>query len=649
MMKHPPIDHVAPPFVNLLGYNRGEAKRATVPGVADGTPFVVRRAEGGAPPLHQGEVRDYVAEFTAFEPASSDERYVVEVPGAGVSRPFRIKDHLFQNAASRLAYQHFIDVRGHVDAGASPAHITGGGPSRDGGGQTIEAMFELMLFASNPALFERWSDELPRHDMPDVIELALWHADFCYRNHAYTGSAGGYENHIRTFGYEGQPLQSFDYQNMLDQLAAVCGAYRTMPGMAQHLTRSLFGEYRRVCLAHWEAYGRHKEVRHWVTSRKWIDEGRREFSEQGNGFGQGLLRNLFMWLCESSLGKPGRNTLFWYDIALAGDPQPQRFLEHAKDCAEDIVAHWDLENPWHLWAVRNNEHLTPQALAFFLLVAPEHAPAGARAKLEEWAAYMKRRCDNLWHYRTHSDTEWAHPKSKEVGTVAGLAGSCFLVGHVLGDAELRAIGWSQVNFVFGLNPVGRVLGSATHLRLRNGGLWAGIDPADYWPDSYPQGTGRLGGCRGTLEGSPTNGAFPFSPENYTNPAEPWYAAEGWAITNRAWLTAVAFASLGRTRVAILDEAGEQPVTSVAPGDCVTVELEAPLPHQGDRADDTAAVWTLDGGPHQHELMLHRVAPGESRFRAVVTVPFVNHGYWEVHYGAWNLTRPVRIAVTAERV
>src|SRR5690606_9421115 len=140
----------------------------------------------------------------------------------------------------------------------------------------------------------------------------------------------------------------------------------------------------------------------------------------GNAYGQSVFRNLFMYLAERH--EP--------------DGEPEKYLRWAQAAARDVVERWDFSNPRHTWAMRNAEHVTPQALAFFLMVAPEEAPEGTRRKLEAWRDYVLARTDNLWHYRTHDDTEWAHPRSKEVGTVAGMGGALFAVGAVLDDPKL---------------------------------------------------------------------------------------------------------------------------------------------------------------------------------------------------------------------
>lgn len=636
------------PLVNQAGYNLGEVKRFVCPGTPDGTTFKVLLARESASrdeALYTGMMEGQVGDFSDFDPVSDGDEYVIEVEGMDRSEPFWIADHLMEKLSSRLAYQFFIDVRGGVVFDLSPANVTGGGPSRDGGGQTLEAVYEGLLYASNPALFDRWTDELymsddPSHEgrlyakvpappgrqgegpypdgVPDLIKLILWHAEFCHNNVDYDGPTGGfeglggYEEWVRRFGYVGQEkLQNFDYQNMLDQLAAVCAFYHEF--LRHFLEEATYQKYRHACLSRWEEYERHKEVRRWVYSMKWIDEGWLEFNEQGNAFGQGLLRNLFMYLCE-------RNEK---------DGQPERFLRYVRSCAIDIVENWDFGNPVHTWRARNAEHITPQALALLLMLAPEEAPEGTRGKLEAWRDYIVERTDNLWHYRTHSDGVWAHPKSKEVGTVAGLGGAMFAVDHVLNDTQLREVAWSQVSFVFGCNPAGAHLGTKSPLRVALGGYWEGVEVG--WPYEFPEGTGRLGVVRGTLDGSPLDESFPYSGAATSEMAGESYGTEGWAITNRAWMSTVAFSTLASHWIRLLDSRTGAEVRSARSGDLVKVELRAAL-NQDSRNPEMGWVELSVDGEKAGRIAVTETGPntgvfvGEFRAAAEGDEMTVSYGY-----------------------
>jgi hypothetical protein len=621
----PPVRVMAKgrPFVNQAGYNLNERKRFVCPGAPDGTLF---RIVSAGKTVYSGRMHGYAGKFTDFNPESALNQYVIEVDGFGQSVPFRIASHLMEAVSSRLAYQFFIDVRGGFSSHLSPANVTGGGPSRDGGGLTLEATFEGLLYASNPALFDRWTKELRYHGnalyplipppddkeiiikdatekkagkmqfYPDLIKLILWHGEWAYTNHEYNGRTGGfesraegYEDWIRQYGYTNQSLQSFDYQNLLDQLAAVCAFYR--PFLKPRLAEDQYQKYRQACLTKWETYDRQKEVRYWIKSRKWIDKGRLEFNEQGNAFGQGLLRNLLMYVAEKQ----------------ERDGQPERFLHHAQNCAEDIIKNWDFNNPVHTWRARNAEHITPQALALFQLIAPGEAPSGTKDKLAAWRDYVVRRSRNLWEYRTHSDIEWAHPKSKEIGTVAGMAGSMFAVAEALNDPELRGLGWSQVNFVFGCNPAGAHLSHKSRLRVAMRGYWDGVEIG--WPFGYPIGTGYLGAVRGTLDGSPTDAAFPYNPEEAALCDQPGvYGTEGWAVSNRAWMTAVTFSTLGSTSIRL---------SRVREG-TVRVELKAALNLDPRRAETGWVLWSENGrGPRK--IIVRETGPDTGVFAADVSL------------------------------
>lgn len=663
----PAITIKGKPFVNQAGYNLGEAKRVTVPGATDGTPFTIRES-GGTKTVYRGAVRNQVGDFTDFNPTGSTKEYIASVAGHGESVPFWVADHLMEKLASRLAYQFFIDVRGGMSSYLLPSAVTGGGPSRDGGGQTLEATFEGLYYASNPALFDRWTKELRLYDkgspsgnplaamyaiippddnepesdhkeynernhaawrqMPDLIKLLLWHAEFAYHNRDYNGKAGGayedwpsYEG-IRTFGYQNQPQQEFDYQNLTDQLAATCAFYHAF--LKPYLPQSTYQQYRQYCLDNWEKYDRHKEVRYWVNSKKWIDSGYREFNEQGNAFGQGLLRNLLMYECE----KHEKNG------------QAAKFLQYAQNCAEDIIKNWDFDNEWHTWAMRNAEHITPQVLALFLMLEPDKCPPGTKEKLTAWRNYIIERSDNLWHYRTHSDAEWAHRKSKEIGTVSGLGGSAFAVSHVLNDPKLREIGWSQVNFVFGLNPSGCHLSYKSPTRVRLDGYWAGVENG--WPFQHPHGTGELGYCRGTLDGSPTNQAFPFHPDSAALGDTPdLYGTEGWAISNRAWMTALTFSTTGSHVVRVLNKDG-QPVTTAKAGEMVTLELKAALNQDWSKPETGYVLVSADNQPPVKRTVSETGA-NTGLFRASFTIP-QNTKQITVSYGYLGFEKKATVSV-----
>jgi hypothetical protein len=390
-----------------------------------------------------------------------------------------------------------------------------------------------------------------------------------------------------------------------------------------HLEENKYQRYRQACLQNWEAYERDQVVRYWVKSHKWVDIGWQEFNEMGNVFGQAIFRNLFMYLCEKN--EP--------------DGQPEKFLAYARKAAADVIENWDFHNPRHMWWIRNGEHITPQALAFFLMVAPDSAPHGAREKLAAWAEHMKQKTDNFWHYRKHSETEWAHPRTKELGNT-GLGGSMFAIAHLLDDPELRAIGWSQVNQTFGLNPAQAHYSNKSEERLEIDGYWAGIETG--WPDAHPNGAGKLGRVRGALDGTPLDNMFPYNPEPNKEGVLSYYATEGWAVTNRAWLSSVVFSTLGSHELKVLNAAGKA-IERVKRGETVTIELKAALNQDWNRAESGwVLVQTKDQEPQKIEVV--ETGPNSGIFRGTYAVDAAEKSRVVISYGYLGFEKKASLQV-----
>lgn len=562
--------NVYKPFVNQAGYNTGEVKRFVCYGAADGTVFtLINKTKDSV--VFTGKILDNQGWFSEYNPIASQDEYIIEVKGYGKSVPFWIADHLIEKLSSKLAYDFFVDVRGYSDLDKyNMSKIYGGGPSRDGGAYGLETTFEILQYAANPALYDNWKKELGENNAADLIDLIKWHAEFAAKYFDYNGPTGYRHGSL---GYEGQPRMNYDYWNTLDQLAAVCGAYHTF--LKPYITKEQYQKYRKICIDNWEKYDRHKVVRYWTYSRKWVDQGFQEFNEMGNAFGQSIFSNLFMYLCEKE----------------EKDGHPEKYLKYAQESAEDVIKNWDFNNPRHMWWIRNAEHITPQSLAWFLMIAPDKAPKGTREKLAAWANFMKQKTNNFWKYRMHSETEWAHPKTKELGGAPALAGSMFAVSHLLNDKSLRDLGWAQIDFVFGVNPVGAHLSNKSDDRLKIGGYWEGVEEG--WPQSHTDGYGLLGLVRGTLDGSPLDNQFPIAKkvEKVVGKNEGQvfgknaYATEGWCVSNRGWEASLTFATLGTTKIKVYDSKSNNEISVAHQGQHLQIKMNAALNQHWDKIDE----------------------------------------------------------------
>lgn len=607
---------VSVPLVNQAGYNLNESKHFVFMDAtsAYGTPFRIINVRTGESE-YSGLVLGQEGWFGDFNPSSGDE-YVIEVNGKR-SVPFSIGDHYIERISSKLAYDFFIDARGSEDpVHSNEKNVYGGGPTRDCGAFGLEALFEILFYSSNPALFDNWCDEMDDKGRADLIDLILWHAEFAYNHVSFNERVALRHG---TLGYPGQPRMEYDYWNTLDQLAPVCAAYHLF--LKPYLEEEKYQAYRQACLDHWTEYDRHKVVRYWTYSNKWVDRGFQEFNEMGNAFGQSVFSNLFMYLCEKN--EP--------------DGHPEQFLEWARESAADIIRNWDFNNPRHTWWIRNAEHITPQALEFFLLVAPEQAPEGTLEKLEAWSHYIKQRTNNPWRYRSHSDVEMAHERTKELGSAPALPGAMFAASYLLNDSFLRQIAWAEVDFVFGANPCGAHFGHKSKERVKLG-YWEGVENG--WIASHPNGFGQLGLVRGTLDGTPLNSHFPeMKLENpkkedasqKDNIGVAPYATEGWGISNRGWMATLTFSTLGTHSIRFLDKNGN-PVNMVKRGEEVIIELKAALNIDYNRADDGWVELKRDNDAPVR-ISVKETGPNTGLFRAVYEIPrrtrkvSVSYGYF----------------------
>jgi hypothetical protein len=246
-----------------------------------------------------------------------------------------------------------------------------------------------------------------------------------------------------------------------------------------------------------------------------------------------------------------------------GRPDADLYLDAAVRQAEWMVAHLDWNDPQTTKGQRMSEFLTVTGLAHLLAEYPSRAPAGLAQKLNDWAAVVIRRSDNLWDFRKHGDApnQWTPmgdtpQKWNEVGNVVGLPAALFAVRPFITDpaasARLEQLAWSHFDAMFGRNPTGRHFSFSAAQEIE--GVHYG------WYIRLPGGIGRLENARFVLDGSAKNQHFPFHPE-VGNVG--W--TEGWIQHNTPFN--LSLACLARS---------ESALTVTRTGDELLVRLRAPL-------------------------------------------------------------------------
>jgi hypothetical protein len=257
---------------------------------------------------------------------------------------------------------------------------------------------------------------------------------------------------------------------------------------------------------------------------------------------------------------------------------------------------------------------------------------------------MKMKTNNFWHYRKHNDTEWAHTRTKELGNT-GLGGSMFLIAHLLDDPELRDIGWSQVNQVFGMNPAEAHYSNKSQDRLDINGYWKGIETG--WPHAHPHGFGQLGKVRGTLDGTPLDNMFPYTPQHDIEGANFAYATEGWAVTNRAWMSTVIFSTLGSHELKALDPSVDKELKNPKKGDNIRIQLKAALNIDWDKKEKAWINLNVDG-KNEQKIELMETGENTGIFESTLILEFPEKSKITFSYGYLGFEKEVNLQLQEEQ-
>lgn len=536
---------ILPIALNQTGFETARPKRFTVPLAPDGTPFVVRTAQGGEP-LFRSKIQGKIGDFSDFKPADPAGEYVVEMEG-GSSDPFVVRPDLWKELFWQPAVDFLVDSRSVV--GTHPSAY-GGCPWRDGTYYDAILPALVMLQRANPeriAAMPRQIDweadkrrvldpafhfdsknpcsegvmdavrkyftelEPPAADAPDVVKLIHWGAGYYLMNPATKDPSG-----------DPDPRQI--HSQTVEQVAYVVWAW---PELQKWLPRSFYEKCRSFCEANWNKS---------LGIDKWWQPATYQAVTElvGDNPTGGLLHPY------KGRHAPGHSivpNLLMYEVAKRDHlPDPERYLKAAVAQAAWIVDHLDWNDPRTTKGHRMSEHRTIPNLVWLLQSYPNQAPPGLKEKIGAWAKVAVGRSSNLWDFRRFDlAKEWAIPKLNDVGNWAGAPAVMISASWVTDDPALKKrlqeLAESHADALFGRNPR---LAATPHKTAAFTGIERG------WPKGFRDDVcARLELCRGSISSGPGTEMFPFNPDGA------YRHAEGWVNYGAAWCISLAWLEFDR--------------------------------------------------------------------------------------------------------
>jgi hypothetical protein len=544
---------VMPLLVNQSGYNLNRPKRFTAPGVADGSPFAILEKKSGKE-VFLGSIFGEKGDFTPFNPESNQEFLVVS--GNKTSFPFRIGPYWLERVSYRGMLDFMMGARHYVGNVSEKRVLSFAWRDGDFFNWSMQSL--VALYAANPAAFERMeitgtyraNDSFPEDyrglwgalepfsdDTPDIVQLIHWDADV-------------------------KVSQQLDHEMQKAELAHFLYAW---PFLSRWLPRQNFDRV--------YAYTRSVWTKESVSSHA---TSQYDLSPEHDLLA--LKTRLGSTKGEMPPGFSVIPNLMMYEVAKReGDPEAEVYFTAAYRQMEWMIAHLDWEDPMTTKGQRMSEHLTLRAFAFFGQQYPDRHPPGLKGKVEEWAAWMVERSNNLWDFRKYADDEWTPPGWNETGNILGFPAAIFAANTILGRdhrlaSRLEEIAWAHFENAFGRNPTGR------HFSFKGPEEVEGVDLG--WYSRHKGGIGLLEELPFVFDGSPKNFHYPNQPE-----AGDLGWTEGWVQFNTAFNTSMAYLANYYTHLAYsTNESGD-----------LLIRLEAPLNFYPDLKEPVTVQLSLPSG------------------------------------------------------
>ena len=539
-------------YLNQSGFNLGHPKRFTAPTLADGTPFLVRPAAGGAA-VFSGQVTGHIGDFSTFDPADDTREFVV-VAGPHTSVPFRIGPWWLERVTYQNTVNFMIDSRHYV--GNYRTVCRGSFGWRDDHHFGWELHTLVPQFLSNPSAYTRmpaqityeapadpklWGALTPyRADIPDLVKLIHWGADIIV-------------------------TQRLGHEHLKAQLAYFLYAW---PWLRAYLPEQNYTVVRDYAFAIWSnptadrVYPYDESPEHDLLALK---------TKIGTTKG-----------CYPPGFSIEPNLLLYAVARREGRADAERYFAAAHRQTAWLIANLNWNDPLTTKGQRMSEWLTITGLSHFLREYPDRAPAGLAAKLNSWADVVVRRSANLWDFRKLTDGDgWTPMGDKptmwnEPGNVVGLPAALLAARPFVRDAATRTrfneLIFSHFDAMFGRNPTGRHFSYDAPREIE------GVEHG--WYSFHKGGIGQLEQARFVIDGSPKNQHFPYHPE-VGNVG--W--TEGWVQFNTAFNVSLAYLAYAETSLTLRRD-----------GDDVIVQLTAPLNFNYTEVETAAVSVTLGDAP-----------------------------------------------------
>ncbi|WP_159439026.1 discoidin domain-containing protein [Maribacter ulvicola] len=520
--------------INQSGYNLGKPKRFTAPEVLDNTVFHIINTRTLKKEF-QGKVNDHIGDFSDFNPLTSDS-YKIVIDSFS-SYPFKFGPYWLE----RVTYQNMVDfMRG-------ARHYTGTTHEirrlswawRDGDFFNWSLQSLVAQYLSNPKAYERLRKEInyipnsayanayegkwgalePYHkDAPDIVKLIHWDADV-------------------------KISQQLDHEHQKAELAHFLYAY---PYLKEWLPKQNFDL----------VYAYLKNV--------WTKPSVKENST--TPYDNSPEHNLLALKTKLGTTKgelpPGHSiipNLMMYEVTKKqGEVEAEKYFKAAYNQIEWLIQHIDWKDPMSTKGQRMSEHMTMRAFAYFYNQYPNRAPKGLVQKVEDWAKLMINRSNNMWDFRTYTDTgDWVPVGWNETGNILGFPACALaaksIVKNVSLQNELDRLVWSHFDNAFGRNPTGRHFSYDAPTEIE------GVDLG--WYNAHHGGVGLLEPVRFVFDGSPKTNHYPNHPEigNYG-----W--TEGWVQHNTAFNLSMAYLAYDDTDIQLIKSKKKT----------ISIRLKAPL-------------------------------------------------------------------------